>query len=125
MDTRTEPLTHAELAAAYAEFYREMWMRSAMVYGALDVRYTHAAFLVYDEARAEAELEETYEIADVIEQVVFASKPVGHWWTISAVARKGHLDPRKTARVLTWMVENKFAIDNGRGGCWINFGRRS
>jgi hypothetical protein len=125
MDTQTEPLTHAELAAAYAEFYREMWMRTAMVYGPLDVHYTRAAFLVYDAARIEAEQERIYEIADIIEQDVFESKPVGHWWTISAVARKGHLDPAETGRVLRWMVENQFAISNGRGGCWVNYGRRS
>lgn len=124
MNTQTEPLTPAELAAAYAEFYREMWMRTAAVYGPLEYDHTHKAFEVYDEARKDAELERTYEVADIIEQDVFESKPVGHWWTISAVARKGHLDPAEAAKVLAWMVENSYAIDNGRGGCWINYGRR-
>lgn len=121
MNTKTEALSPFELAVAYEEFTHEMWMRTAEVYGAFD-EHTVRAFKAYDAERINAELEETYEIADAIEGV-FETRPVGYWWTISAVARKGRLDPAKTGRVLRWMAENRYAITNGRGGCWVNYGR--
>jgi hypothetical protein len=73
------------------------------------------------------DLERLYEIADIIEQQVLESKPVGAWWTISAILRKGkfELDDRPAVvTTLTWMVENKYAITNGKGGCWVNYGRK-
>lgn len=69
-------------------------------------------------------LEEVYAIADVIQQYVLESKPAGTWWTISAVARKGDLDPAKAGHVLRWMAEQQYIITNGRGGCWVNYGRK-
>lgn len=56
MKTKNAPLTEAELAVAYAEYAYEMWMRTALAYGALD-EHTRAAFLVYDSAREEAGLD--------------------------------------------------------------------
>ena len=71
------------------------------------------------------DLERIYEVADIIEQQVLESKPVGTWWTISAIMRKGKLDDRTEVQTtLIWMVEHKFAVDNGRGGAWVNYGRR-
>jgi hypothetical protein len=72
------------------------------------------------------DLERLYEIADVIEQQVLESKPAGAWWTISAILRKGkfELDDRPAVvTTLTWMVENRYAKTNGKGGCWVNYGR--
>jgi hypothetical protein len=69
------------------------------------------------------DLERIYQVADIIQQQVFETRPVGHWWTISAVARKGKLNPREVTVTLAWMAEHKFAVTNGRGGCWVNYGR--
>lgn len=91
------------------------------------------AELTHDQARAQLALaqigidtkqERIYEVADIIEQKVLETRPIGHWWTISAVARKGHLDPAEAGRVLAWMAEHSYIITNGRGGCWVNYGRK-
>lgn len=71
------------------------------------------------------DLEEIYAIADVIQQYVLESKPVGHWWTISAIAAKAGLDASKVTIVLNWMTEQQYIITNGRGGCWVNYGRKN
>jgi hypothetical protein len=70
------------------------------------------------------DLEEVFAIADVIQQYVLESKPVGTWWTISAIAAKAGLDPGKVSTVLDWMVEHDHIITNGRGGCWVNYARK-
>jgi hypothetical protein len=73
------------------------------------------------------DLERIYEIADIIEQRVLESKPVGEWWTISEILRKGkfELDDRPAVvTTLKWMVKEKYIITNGRGGCWVNYGRK-
>src|SRR5271166_1398577 len=67
-------------------------------------------------------IERIYEVADIIEQHVLESKPAGTWWTISAIARKGHLTPQETGPALRWMLKHQFIISNGRGGCWVNYG---
>ena len=71
------------------------------------------------------DLEEVFAIADVIQQAVLESKPIGTWWTISAIAAKAGLDAGKVSVVLDWMTEKSYIITNGRGGCWINYGRKS
>jgi hypothetical protein len=71
------------------------------------------------------DLERIYEVADVIEQQVLESKPVGEWWAIGAIMRKGKLDDRHEVIVtLNWMLRERYIISNGRGGCWVNYARK-
>jgi hypothetical protein len=73
------------------------------------------------------DMERLYKIADIIEQQVLESRPAGEWWTVSAILRKGRFGPADRPAVvtaLTWMAEEKYIITNGKGGCWVNYGRK-
>ena len=71
------------------------------------------------------DLERLYVVADIIQQQVLESKPVGTWWTIGKIAAKGKLDRIEAMTTLDWMVEHSYIITNGRGGCWVNYGRKN
>jgi hypothetical protein len=65
--------------------------------------------------------DDEYTIADAIE-AAFETKPASHTWTYSELAGKtGCHDRGALGRVLRYMVANRYAKSNGRGGCWERF----
>jgi hypothetical protein len=64
-----------------------------------------------------------YEDADAIE-LVMERKPVGHWWTISALARAAHISNADASSALAWLLQEQYILSNGRGGAWINYARK-
>jgi len=72
-------------------------------------------------------MEVIYAIADIIEQQVLESKPAGVWWNFSSIANRAALksySDTDIGRTLRWMTEERYIITNGRGGCWVNYGRK-
>ena len=73
------------------------------------------------------DMEVIYAIADIIEQQVLESKPAGVWWNFSSIANRAALksySDTDIGRTLRWMTEEQYIITNGRGGCWVNYGRK-
>ena len=73
------------------------------------------------------DLERLYVVADIIQQQVLESRPVGTWWTIGKIIDrgKGQFDRTEAVTTLNWMTEHQYILSNGRGGCWVNYARKN
>lgn len=61
-----------------------------------------------------------FDLADKIE-AAFDSKPADYFWAMWELARATGAERHEIAPVIRWMLKERYAKVNGRGGAWEKF----